>query len=91
MSKAAKIAYQPWGIASSLIGGLVAGQFFKQAWKYATPGDKDAPGPLETEYDLKEIFIAAAMQGAIFAVVKTAINRKGAALFQRWTGEWPGD
>ncbi len=91
MSKAAKIAYRPLGLVSSIVGGLVAGQVFKQVWKHATPGDKDAPGPLETEYPLKEIFVAAAIQGAIYATVKTAIDRRGAALFQRLTGEWPGD
>jgi hypothetical protein len=37
------------------------------------------------------VLIAAAIQGAIFAVVKAAIDRGGARAFQRWTGEWPGD
>jgi hypothetical protein len=30
------------------------------------------------------------MQGAIFSVVKTVIDRQGARLFERLTGEWPG-
>jgi hypothetical protein len=34
--------------------------------------------------------VAAAIQGAIFSVVKTVIDRQGARLFERWTGEWPG-
>lgn len=89
-SKSAKIVYRPVGIVSGIVSGLLAGQIFKQVWKRATPGDRDAPGPLETEYPLKEIFLAAAAQGAIYAVVKTAVDRKGAELFQRWTGEWPG-
>ncbi|CUR58765.1 conserved exported hypothetical protein [metagenome] len=91
-STSAKVLYRPVGLASSLIGGLVAGQVFQQVWKRATPGDKaDAPRPLESEYRLREVLVAAAIQGAIFAVVKTAINRGGATLFQKWTGEWPGD
>jgi hypothetical protein len=90
-SKSAKIVYRPIGLASSMIGGLIAGQIFRLVWKKATPGDKDAPGPLETEYPLQEIFVAAAIQGAIYAVVKAAVDRQGARLYQRWTGEWPGD
>ncbi|MGI8953284.1 MAG: DUF4235 domain-containing protein [Nocardioidaceae bacterium] len=91
-SKSAKILYQPIGIVSSLIGGLVAGQVFKQVWKHATPGDQeDAPKALESEYQLKDVLIAAIFQGAIFAVVKASIQRGGARAFQRWTGEWPGD
>ena len=79
------------GLAGSVIGGLIAGTIFKQAWKRAAPGDKpDPPKPLETEYPFKEILLAAAIQGAIFSVVKTVIDRQGARLFERLTGEWPG-
>jgi hypothetical protein len=79
------------GLAGSVIGGLIAGAIFKQVWKRAAPGDKpDPPKPLETEYPFKEIVLAAAIQGAIFSVVKTVIDRQGARLFERWTGEWPG-
>lgn len=91
MSKSAKIVYRPVGLAASMLSGIIAGQIFRLAWKQATPGDKDAPGPLETEYPLKEIFVAAAIQGAIYAVVRTAVDRQGARLYQRWTGEWPGN
>ena len=65
---------------------------FKQVWKHATPGDQeDAPKALESEYALREVLIAALIQGAIFAVVKALVNRGGARAFERWTGEWPGD
>ncbi len=88
---AAKILYRPMGLTGSLIGGLIAGTIFKYVWKWAAPGDKpDPPKPLETEYPFKEILLAAAIQGAIFSVVKTVIDRRGARLFERWTGEWPG-
>jgi hypothetical protein len=79
------------GLAGSVIGGLIAGTIFKQVWKRAAPGDMpDPPKPLETEYPFKEILLAAAIQGAIFSVVKTVIDRQGARLFERLTGEWPG-
>jgi len=91
-STSAKILYQPLGLLSSVAGGLVAGTVFKQVWKHATPGDKaDAPRALESEYRIREILVAAAVQGAIFATTKALINRGGARVFQRLTGEWPGD
>jgi hypothetical protein len=90
--KQAKLAYRPIGLASGVIGGIIAGQVFKQIWKHGAPGDRhEAPKALSTGYDLKEILIAAAIQGAIFAVIKALLDRGGARLFERWTGEWPGD
>lgn len=90
-STSAKLLYRPVGLVSSMTGGLIAGAIFKQIWKRVSPGDKpDPPRPLETEYPLKEILLAAAIQGAIFSVVKTLIDRQGARLFERATGEWPG-
>lgn len=91
-SKSAKLLHRPVGLVSSIIGGLVAGIAVKQVWKRAAPGDHpNPPGALETDYPFKEILIAAAAQGAIYALVKTIIDRGGARSFQRWTGEWPGN
>jgi hypothetical protein len=91
-STSAKILYRPVGLAGSIVGGIVAGQIFKQVWKRATAGPgADAPKALESEYRLRQVVIAAAVQGAIFATVKAVIDRAGARAFQRWTGEWPGD
>ena len=90
-STSAKILYRPVGLMSSLIGGLIAGVLFKQVWKRAAPGEKtDPPTALQTEYPFKQILVAAAVQGAIFSVVKTVIDRQGARVFEKWTGEWPG-
>lgn len=90
-STSAKLLYRPVGLMSSIAGGLLASIVFKQVWKRATPGaPDDPPGALESEYPLKQILVAAAVQGAIYALVKTVIDRGGARAFQRWTGEWPG-
>jgi uncharacterized protein DUF4235 len=90
-STTAKILYRPVGLVSSIIGGLVAGAIFKQVWRRAAPGEKpDPPTALQTEYPFREILVAAALQGVIFSVVKTVIDRQGARAFEKWTGEWPG-
>lgn len=91
-SRSATILYRPWGLLASLLGGLVAGQIFQQVWKRLDPASSDdPPKPLQSEYRLRKILVAAAIQGAIFTVVRALINRGGARVFERWTGEWPGD
>ncbi|MDN6555150.1 MAG: DUF4235 domain-containing protein [Acidipropionibacterium acidipropionici] len=79
-------------MVSSIISGVVAGAIFKQIWKRASrSGSKDAPKALESEFGLGEVLAAAAIQGAVFAGVKALVDRGGARLFQRATGEWPGN
>lgn len=93
-SKSAKVLYRPIGLVSSIVGGLIASMLFKQIWKRvgsAVEGDREhVPGPLESEYPMKEILLAALLQGALYSVVKALIDRQGAKAFQKATGEWPG-
>lgn len=91
-STSAKLLYRPFGITGSIVAGVVAGQVFKQVWKRASRSPQaDAPKALESEYSMREVVAAAAVQGAIFATVKAVVDRGGARAFQRWTGEWPGN
>ncbi|WP_030208755.1 DUF4235 domain-containing protein [Streptomyces sp. NRRL S-87] len=87
--KASKIAYRPVGLALGAISGLVAGAAFKQAWK-VMGHDDDAPDATDEDRSLQEVLLAAALQGAIFAAVKAAVDRAGAAAYRRLTGTWPG-
>ncbi|MGC4950133.1 DUF4235 domain-containing protein [Streptomyces sp. DT224] len=86
---AAKIAYKPVGLVLGAAGGMIAGMAFKQVWK-AIEGEGDAPDAMDEDRRWKEILLAAAIQGAIFAVVKAAIERSGAVTARRLTGNWPG-
>lgn len=90
-STSAKILYRPVGLTGSILGGMIAGAIFKQVWKRLAPGNHpEPPRALETGYPLKQILSAAAIQGAIYSLVKTIVDRGGARAFQRMTGEWPG-
>lgn len=89
-NKTAKLAYRPVGLLASLAAGSVASAIFKQIWKRVADED-DAPDALQSEYSFGKVLLAAAIQGAIFAVVKASIDRGGAIGFQRLTGSWPGN
>jgi len=86
--KAKQVAYKPVGMALGMLGGLVAGLVFKQVWKVVADDD-DAPNATDEDRGWGEIMLAAALQGAIFAAVKAAIDRGGAAGVKRVTGSWP--
>jgi hypothetical protein len=89
-SNKAKLAYRPIGLIGGILAGLVSGAVFKQIWKKIADED-DAPTALQSEYRMREVVIAAAIQGAIFAATKAAIDRAGARVYTRMTGSWPGD
>ena len=87
-STAKKIAYRPVGILMGMAAGAIAGAAFKQVWKLAS-GDDDTPNATDEDRGWVEILAAAALQGAIFAVVKAAVDRGGATGVRKFTGEWP--
>ena len=89
-SKKAALAYRPIGLLAGILAGLVSGAVFKQIWKHVSDAE-DAPSALQSEYRMREVVIAAALQGAIFAATKAAIDRAGARGFTKLTGTWPGD
>lgn len=90
MSAGAKLAYRPFGIAAGIAAGAVSGRVFKVVWKRIADED-DAPGAMQSEYTTGRVLLAAAIQGAIFAVVKAGVDRFGAQAFTKLTGSWPGD
>jgi len=89
-NKGAKIAYRPIGLVSGLVAGSLSGIVFKQIWKVVAK-EEEAPSALQSEYRMREVVLAAAIQGAIFAATKAAVDRAGATGFKQVTGAWPGD
>jgi len=84
-----RLLYKPLSTLVSVIGGVVASLIFKRFWKLVTHQEK-APTPTQKGRTWPEILAAATLQGAIFGLVKAAVDRGGAAGFERATGEWPG-
>ena len=83
-----KLAYKPVGVLLGIAAGGLAGVVFKQVWKRVA-GDDDAPNATDEDRGWGEVLAAAALQGAIFALVKAAVDRGGATGVKRLTGRWP--
>jgi hypothetical protein len=85
-----KLVYRPFGLVLGILGGMLAGAAFKRLWKLLAHEEK-APKAGESEYGWGEILAAATLQGAVFGLIKAAVDRSGARAFERVTGTWPGD
>jgi hypothetical protein len=85
-----RLLYKPVSVLVSVLGGLVAGTIFKRIWKL-TAREDEAPRATDAQRGWREVLLAAALQGAIFALVKAAVDRGAAEGTRRLTGVWPGD
>ncbi|HEX6968707.1 MAG TPA: DUF4235 domain-containing protein [Micromonosporaceae bacterium] len=83
-----RVAYRPVSILLGIGAGVVAGAVFKQLWKLAS-GQSEAPYATDEHRGWGEVLTAAALQGAVFAMVRAAVDRGGAVGMRRLTGQWP--
>jgi hypothetical protein len=72
----AKLGYKPFGLILGLVGGMLAGKVFGLIWKRISDED-ETPQPLSDEYSTREVLLAATLQGAVFGLIKTAVDRYG--------------
>jgi hypothetical protein len=83
-----KLVFKPVSLAAGVAGGVIAGALFKQVWKRIA-GEDDTPNATDEERSWGEILAAAAIQGAIFALVKAAVDRGSAEGVKKISGAWP--
>jgi hypothetical protein len=84
-----KLLYKPFGIILGILAGIAGRQVFNIVWSKI---DQEEPPEATTEETRwVKVISAAALQGAIFAVVRAAVNRAGAKGYAHLTGVWPGE
>jgi Protein of unknown function (DUF4235) len=83
-----KLAYRPLSLACSILGGMLAAVVFTKAWGLIG-GEGDAPKPTELEHRTRDVLLAAALHGAVFGLVRAAVDRAGAKGYYRLTGNDP--
>ena len=84
-----KLIYKPIGIVLGVLAGLLGRRIFTFAWSRID--DEDPPKPTTEVATWTKLLTAAAMQGMIFRVTRTVVDRYGAKGFSYLTGVWPGE
>jgi hypothetical protein len=83
-----KLLFTPFSIATGLAAGFAAQKIFDQIWELFDA--EDAPDSKYREIDVRKLVAAAALQGAVFRVVKEASDHYARRAFANVTGSWPG-
>ena len=85
----AKLLFIPFSIVGGLIAGFVSKKIFDLLWSQIT--DEEAPEGAHRDVEWRKLLLAAALQGAIFRVVKSAVDHGTRRAFYNATGAWPGE
>lgn len=83
-----KFGYKAIGMLLSVLAGAAAGAVSKRLWRVAT-GEHETPTATDRQQAWARVLTAAAIEGAVFGLVKAATDRAGAKAYERVTGEWP--
>jgi uncharacterized protein DUF4235 len=83
------IIYKPFGFAAGMLAALVGRRIFDFVW--GKIDEEDPPKGTTKEAPLVKILGAAALEGVIFKIVRTATNRQTAKVYYYFTGFWPGE
>jgi hypothetical protein len=89
MSRESKALYTSLSIATSVAGGLLAGEVFGQIWRRLGDSDQPPPDPKDLNKSTRAALTAAGLQGLVFGLVRAAVDRVGARGYQAVTHESP--
>jgi dihydrodipicolinate synthase/N-acetylneuraminate lyase len=84
------LLYRLISLGLSVVSGMLAGALFKGMWKLIAR-EEDAPDAPDMQRSWKEVLPAAALQGAVFATVKAAVERGAVQGGRKVAGPKPGD
>lgn len=84
-----KILFAPIGIVAGLLAGFAAQKAFERLWSLFD--EEEAPGPDQREVEWPKLIAALAVEGAVFRLVKGAVDHGARSGFAAFTGSWPGE
>lgn len=87
MANRQNVAFKVLTTVVSVLSGLLAGALSKRIWAWVGP--TSPPAPKDLSRGVGEVLVAAAVQGAIFALVQAAFDRAGAHAITAVTDETP--
>ena len=83
-----RLSYRLVSAVIGIGGGLVARSVFRRVWHGLT-GEDGRPEPNDRTAGWGTVVLGAALEGALFAAVRAAVDRAGAVGVARATGPWP--
>ena len=84
-----KFLFIPISIFGSLLGGVLGRWVFSKIWEAFA--DEEPPESEHLSASWGQVMVAAALRGAIFTAVRTAVDRGSRMAFRNLTGTWPGE
>lgn len=84
-----KLIFTPFSIGLGLLAGLAGKRIFEHVW--ALIDDEEPPDSKHREGTWTKMIASAAIQGAIFRVVKSVVDRGARTGVLNLTGSWPGE
>ena len=83
-----RVSYRLVTAVVGIGGGLIARSLFSRVWHGFT-GEEGRPEPNDRTAGWAAVVLGAALEGALFAAVRAAVERAGAVGVARATGDWP--
>ena len=84
-----KLLFLPFSIGTGIVAGFLSKKLFDLAWSVFN--DEEPPEPEHREVAWGRLLAALAIEGAIFRVVRGAVERGFRRGFLAMTGSWPGE
>jgi Protein of unknown function (DUF4235) len=84
-----KIFFIPISIVAGLLAGFLSRKIFDQVWGLID--EEEPPESQHRDIQWGKLLAAAALQGAIFRLVKEASDHYSRRAFAGVTGSWPGE
>jgi Protein of unknown function (DUF4235) len=84
-----KLVFAPVSIVSGLIAGLLGRKAFARLWAFVDK--EEPPKPEHRLISWPKLVGALALEGAVFRLVKGAVDHGSREGFAKLTGKWPGE
>jgi hypothetical protein len=84
-----KLLFAPVSIVSGLFAGIAGRKLFERLWALADK--EEPPKPEHRQTTWPKLAAALALEGAVFRLVKGAIDHASRSWFAKVSGGWPGE
>ncbi|MFY9805713.1 MAG: DUF4235 domain-containing protein [Pseudonocardiaceae bacterium] len=87
MISRSKTTHKVVRLASGIIGGALAGAVFSRLWRALTDEAKEVPEATALDHDLRDVLLAAVLQGAVTGLIKAVLSRITEHGYRRFSAE----